>query len=86
MHVCYIEMLIIYNPLGPGQDQTQARHAGSGFYYIKQKPKTTWAWFFGKACSPDPEPVNQARPATAGASVLQARSRPKIPSVFLPLL
>jgi hypothetical protein len=25
--------------LGPGPDRAQARHAGSGFYYINQKPK-----------------------------------------------
>jgi hypothetical protein len=31
----------------PDWAQAQARHAGSGFFYITQKPEPTLAWFLG---------------------------------------
>jgi hypothetical protein len=33
--------------LGPKRAQARARSAGSGFYYITQKPKPALAWFLG---------------------------------------
>jgi hypothetical protein len=45
-----------------GWAQARARHACSGFYFINKKPEPARAWFLGHACSPDPEPANQARP------------------------
>jgi hypothetical protein len=33
--------------LGPEQAQARAHSAGSGFYYITQKPKPAQAWFLG---------------------------------------
>jgi hypothetical protein len=61
---------------GPGPNPTCGLRLGLLLH--KPKARACAAWFLGEACSPDPEPANQARPTKAQARSIKLEPNPSM--------